>query len=129
MDIAVVGELKGTITAPARLTGTIEQLNTLTGIINISPNSVYSGQLKAAISNTASLVGKITNADFLKGALSIPLASEVPTYEGEYEITPKVNAQTIETRSKTMKDDLTVLAIPYYETSNPTGKTVYIGGE
>ena len=75
------------------------------------------------------MVGKITNADFLKGALSIPLASEVPTYGGEYEITPKVNAQTIETRSKTMKDDLTVLAIPYYETSNPTGKTVYIGGE
>ena len=26
------------------------------------------------------------------------------------------------------KKDLTVLAIPYYETSNLTGKTVYIGG-
>lgn len=129
MDIAIVGELKGTIIAPVHLTGVIEQSNTLTGTITTSVNSIYFGQLKAVVSNTASLVGKISVIEPLKGVISVPLASAISTYEGSYEIIPKVNAQIVETRSKTMKDDLTVLAIPYYETSNPTGKTVYIGGE
>ena len=129
MDITAVGELKGTITAPARLTGKIEQLNTLVGTIDISPNQVASGQLKAVISNTVELVGKISGAAAIKGSLAIPTAAETPVYNGSYEITPRVDEQVLETRSKTMRDDLTVLAIPYYETSNPTGKTVYIGGE
>ena len=129
MGINVIGELKGTITAPAQLRGTIEQLNVLTGIINTSSNEVYSGKLKAVISDTVSLVGKITNTEVLKGNLTIPQSTgEVVIYDGDYEVTPRVESQTLNTRSKAMRDDLTILAIPYYETSNPTGKTVYIGG-
>lgn len=49
-------------------------------------------------------------------------------YEGEYEITPKVNKQTIATRGKVMSDDVTILAIPYAEVANATGgQTVTIG--
>lgn len=86
------------------------------------------GQLKGTIVGTNTLVGKVTNAEFLKGNIFIPLSVKSATYDGDYEIIPKVNAQTIETKNKKMKENLTVLAIPYYETSNPTGKTVYIGG-
>lgn len=51
-------------------------------------------------------------------------------YEGEYIVTPKAFEETIlETRNKLMADDVTVLEIPYWETSNPDGKTVYIAGE
>ena len=35
----------------------------------------------------------------------------------------------MKTKNKKMEDNVTVLAIPYFETSNLTGKTVYIGGE
>ena len=130
MGINVIGELKGTITAPAQLRGTIEQLNILTGVINTSSNEVYSGKLKTVISDTTSLVGKITETGVLKGSLSIPQSTgEVVIYDGDYEVIPRVESQTLNTRSKTMRDDFTILAIPYYETSNPTGKTVYIGGE
>lgn len=45
----------------------------------------------------------------------------LPAYEGPYEITPKVNEQGFETKYKTMTDDLTVLAVPYSEVSNPQG--------
>ena len=48
-------------------------------------------------------------------------------YEGPYEVTPKITAQTLDTHDKHMKDDVTVLEIPYYETSHQDGLTVYIG--
>lgn len=51
-------------------------------------------------------------------------------YEGEYIITPKADEdQVLPTRAKTMVDDLTVLRVPYFETSNIYGDTVYIASE
>lgn len=51
-------------------------------------------------------------------------------YTGEYIVTPKAfTEQTLETAHKVMSDNVTVLEIPYYETSNlHGGKTVFIGG-
>ena len=42
-------------------------------------------------------------------------------YEGTYVITPTASGYSLPTKSKTMKDDLTVNAIPYHETSNESG--------
>lgn len=51
-------------------------------------------------------------------------------YEGDYTVTPAVNAQTLPTKEKVMLDDLSIKAIPYFETSNNSGgNTVYIGNE
>lgn len=50
-------------------------------------------------------------------------------YTGSYIITPKVDAQTMATRNKLMQDNVTIKAIPYYETDNSLGTTIYIGSE
>lgn len=51
-------------------------------------------------------------------------------YEGDYTVTPKVGEQTLPTAEKYMEKDVTILAIPFYETSNTSnGKTVYIAKE
>lgn len=51
-------------------------------------------------------------------------------YEGLYEVTPKIDAQTIPTAKKFMTDDMTVKAIPYYNVSNIAGgNTIFIGNE
>ena len=48
-------------------------------------------------------------------------------YDGDYIVTPSAHREIIlETTDKVMEDDVTVLQIPYYETSNITGYTVYI---
>ena len=50
-------------------------------------------------------------------------------YQGAYEVTPRPFASTVlQTQNKVMTDNVTVLEIPYYETSNIHGKTVIIGG-
>lgn len=51
-----------------------------------------------------------------------------PSYEGSYEVTPKVVEQTLPTTGRSLWQDVTVHEIPYYETSNVSGTTVYIGG-
>lgn len=49
-------------------------------------------------------------------------------YTGDYEITPKVNAQILPTADKVLTDDLTVKAIPIYKVANTqNGITVTIG--
>ncbi len=55
----------------------------------------------------------------------------IDDYEGgAYDVTPlPFESQTFETKGKRMTDDVTVRAIPYYETSNVSGITIYIGGE
>lgn len=52
-------------------------------------------------------------------------------YEGVYEITPLLSAETVlPTNGLLMRDDVTVKEIPYYETTNQSGgTTVYIAME
>ena len=52
-------------------------------------------------------------------------------YEGPYEVLPLAFDETVlETKDLVMDDDVTVLKIPYYETSNLSGGyTVFIAGE
>ena len=51
-------------------------------------------------------------------------------YDGPYDVTPKVTAQTLSTAKKLMRDDVSVRAIPYFDVSNPAGgNTIYIANE
>lgn len=51
-------------------------------------------------------------------------------YEGEYDITPKVEAQTIPTANKFLAEDVTVREIPFFRVGNTAGgSTVYIANE
>ena len=70
-----------------------------------------------------------SNRPVLKGYLNISRGN-IDVYDGEYIVTPiPYDSQTLETKNKVMANDVTVLAIPYYETSNISGITIYIGGE
>jgi hypothetical protein len=49
-------------------------------------------------------------------------------YEGEYDITPKIESQVLRTARKVLDQDVNVRAIPYAEVQNSAnGKTVTIG--
>ena len=56
--------------------------------------------------------------------------SQIPPYEGEYEVTPKTyDEQVLPTKNKRMINNLTVKKIPQYEVSNDSGCTLIIGDE
>lgn len=51
-----------------------------------------------------------------------------PAYEGEYDMTPQVVPQKMETKNKTMREDVLIRQIPYEAVSNGSGTTITIGG-
>ena len=55
--------------------------------------------------------------------------NKYPEYTGQTTVTPEVDMmQILQTEKKVVKENIIVLPIPYYETSNPQGgNTVYIG--
>lgn len=56
-------------------------------------------------------------------------AGQFPLYDGKYEVTPKIEAQQLKTTNRSMEQDVTVHAIPYYEVDNEyNGQTIVIGG-
>ena len=63
-------------------------------------------------------------------ALSIEKSVTPPReYEGPYSVTPKLYiGHTLETKGKSMRDNVSVAAIPIFDVSNPAGgRTVTIG--
>ena len=76
----------------------------------------------------ALLVGKITAQGSLSASISKPIGYE--DYKGDYEVTPKVNEQSLKTKNKRMTDDVKVKSIPFFNVSNTSGgSTAYIGSE
>ena len=69
---------------------------------------------KIAVSQIEEEIEKLSSSDF-------------PNYYGAYEIVPLAEAVTLPTANKVLVKDLQIAAIPYYEVSNATGTTVYIG--
>lgn len=60
----------------------------------------------------------------------ISVIDEIEAYDGPYVVTPAIDSQVLSTAQKRMTDNMTVKAIPYFQTSNPQmGETVYIGSE
>ena len=57
----------------------------------------------------------------------IEVDRSVEYYDGPYEVTPAAEDQKLLTKNLHMRDDVTVEEIPYTETSNEYGITVYIG--
>lgn len=83
------------------------------------------GNLSAKVNMVASLVGTISKAKVYRSGYE-----EYEVYGGAYEITPKVEAQSLHTKDKLMSDDVKIKSIPFFSVSNETGgNTVYIGKE
>lgn len=55
---------------------------------------------------------------------------EAEVYDGEYTVAPKAHeSQTLETANKLLEENVLVLDVPYFQTSNEYGDTVYIASE
>jgi hypothetical protein len=88
----------------------------------IIEETLLSGKLEPE----AEIEGKIFSEFELKGELALPVGYR--DYDGPYNVIPKVVSQELDTADKHLSKDVTVEAIPYYEVSNQTGKTIIIGG-
>lgn len=71
--------------------------------------------------------GKIFSATF-KDFQKVTEQPDVDIYTGDYDVTPKVDPQSLATKDKFMTDDVRIHEIPYFDVGNTSGgSTVYIG--
>lgn len=86
-------------------------------------------RLNGILEPVASLGGTLSGSVHLGGSLSKP-SGLPPEYTGDYLVTPKAFERTrLPTNGLVMRDDVTVVEIPYFETSNISGTTVFIADE
>lgn len=127
-----------TLQTPENLKSELTTQGTLA--VDLSCSQTLTGTLKAVqgeripiegiLTLQGSLVGSLTRRQSLNGVLSIPQTADAAIYDGEYQVTPKAyNSQVLQTQNKLMTDNVTVFEVPYYETSNLYGDTVYIASE
>ena len=85
-------------------------------------------QIVGTISSPSTLTGTLFVNETLIGVLTVPSSISGTPYEGDYEVTPRMYVQSLETMGKYMTNDVTVHEIPVTKTSNPQGgQTVLIG--
>jgi len=86
--------------------------------VEINASFLESPEFNAVFSESEDL-----NAEFE----ATVVASDKPPYEGVYEITPSAHsAQLLKTAGCVMKNNVTVKIIPFFQTTNISGETVYI---
>ena len=93
----------------------------------VKPESIITtGDTESIVSDDAE--GEILLCDDGEcGIIMTVERGERETYRGNYTVTPAMEAQVLETKDKVMTDDVTVLEIPMYETTNLSGgTTLYI---
>ena len=87
-------------------------------------------EIKGTLADIPSITAVVFTQYSIMASVMIPNGVGGEKYLGPYEVVPSTTDNIIlETKKKTMTDDVTVFKIPYYETSNESGYTVYIGSE
>lgn len=84
------------------------------------------------IKTKASIHSKLEPKGSINSKISLPaiVEQQVDIYEGSTTVTPSSYFdQELLTKNKLVKENITVKPTPYYETTNETGKTIYIGNE
>lgn len=114
--------ITGQITKPL----TIQAVLSLDGTVpNISKMSIDS-KIKGSVQLNGTISGCLNTV--LNISANLTTSSNLDYYRDTYIVVPTKHDQILPTRSKVMLNDISVKKIPYYETSNKVGTTVYIGG-
>ena len=73
---------------------------------------VQAATITGTIFQTGAISGAISQEGRLIGNLATAYSTSAQKYEGEYEVTPTVNEQILETKNKLMTEDIKIQAIP-----------------
>lgn len=85
--------------------------------------------LSGVLKGSEKIQGRLQARGVLVGKVGFPKCTGAEEYDGAYDVIPKTYAQELGTDNKVMRDNVRVEKIPYFETSNEKGTTVYIANE
>ena len=71
-------------------------------------------------------VSVVHRMDGQAGVFTAVSDNSIPVYTGRHHVIPKTEGQELPTKNTRLTRNITVAAVPYYETFNENGTTVYI---
>lgn len=100
----------------------------------IQSSEIHAASIIGDVNSNVSVQGHVSVSPIsLSAGVSlgkvIVIHSDAPDYEGEYEVTPSIEAQTLNTKNTTMREDVEIHKIPYFDVANEYGRTIYIGSD
>ena len=121
--IATQKSMTGTISNKLQVSAIVSEPDQITANINID------GTITGTVSNKLLVSASISEANKVTANLNFPeVVINSNIYDGEYVITPSTDTdQVLETKHTYLDDNVTVLKIPTYETSNEVGISFIIG--
>lgn len=75
-----------------------------------------------------SITARVSPRGNVSGKVKTAETKPLPWYEGEYVITPKFTEQVLETKQRSLSDNVTVEKITTLEVDNEAGGVTYIFG-
>lgn len=87
------------------------------------------GVISGTLATIQTVTGIVSEMDTVSGGITVGGRGDYPEYDGAYEITPLPGTdQILATAGRVLTENVNVLEIPYYETTNESGGyTVSIG--
>lgn len=72
----------------------------------------------------------VQTIDGQSGVVTVVHMADLPFYTGATSVIPKAHdEQVLQTQNKIVLDNITITEVPYWETSNSSGMTVFIANE
>lgn len=84
--------------------------------------------MKGNIKASGRIGGRLREGRELDGYIDHAKTKPLPWYEGEYVITPRFTEQVLETKQRSMSENVTVEKITTLEVDNEAGGVTYIFG-
>lgn len=104
------------------ITGAIDIIESISGIIQ------NHGDITGIINGKLKISGEVNSEKQMTASISLFGDKEPIRYSGDHEFTPDTDEDySVDTKFKMMSSNIVIKKIPYYETSNPSGTTIYIG--
>ena len=85
-------------------------------------------RITGIITAEKTITATIKSEGTITGTAEVVRGIDVPDYEGDYSVTPGATAETLDTKGRRLKEDISILPVPMIAVENESGgTTVTIG--
>lgn len=123
----MIGKINSSISINTSLGGTSKVIGKISGSNKLQGMIHESQNIKGSVHSVSNITGSVISTNNLSYTTNLDNSSALPNYTGAYTIIPTVDDQPLETKNKVLRENILVKSIPYFQTSNEFGDTVYIG--
>ena len=105
-----------------------EIIATIKPVASISGKIQNQASISGSVNGISKISGEVNPQKQVDASVSLFGDKESVRYSGDHEFTADTDEDySVDTKFKMMSSNIVIKKVPYFETSNPSGTTIYIG--